>query len=641
MSRPHPRRAAEPPDAALPAADEPAPRPALKVARALAPYLWPKGRPDLRWRVVIALLAMVVAKLLTVWTPLLYKALTDGFAQALGGAGEETGSAIALAAVAVPLALIGGYAIARLSAALLQQVRDGLFAAVSEEAQRAIAVRTFRHLHALSLRFHLDRRTGGLARAIERGTRAIDFLLRFSLFSILPTVIELVLACLILWVTFDLRFPAVTLLAVAAYVGFTFLVTEWRVKIRRRMNERDSEANTRAIDSLLNFETVKYFGNERHEADRFDHAMAGYQAAALRTATSLSWLNAGQAVILHLCLVALMLMVGFGLAAGDYTIGDLVLVNALLIQLYVPLNALGFVYREIKQSLIDSEKLFGLLDIEPEVVDAPGARPLSVSRAEIRFEEVGFAYDPRRPILREVSFTIPPGRTLAVVGPTGAGKSTLSRLLFRFYDVGSGRIRIDGQDIAQVTQDSLRSAIGVVPQDTVLFNDTIGYNIRYGRPDASQAEVEAAARLAQIHDFILSLPDGYDTRVGERGLKLSGGEKQRVAIARTILKDPPILILDEATSALDLHTERDIQGALRGVMRARTTLVIAHRLSTIVDADEILVMEEGRVVERGSHAGLLARGGAYAALWARQAEGAPAADDVAEEAAPKPLPAAD
>jgi ATP-binding cassette subfamily B protein len=505
-----------------------------------------------------------------------------------------------------------------------------------------VALQTFRHLHRLSLRFHLDRQTGGLSRAIERGAKGIEFLLFFVLFNVLPTLLEIALVCAILWRLYDVWFAVVTFVTIAGYIGYTLFVTEWRIKFRRHMNESDSEANTKAIDSLLNYETVKYFGNEEHEARRYDVALQRYEKAAIKTRVSLSLLNVGQAAIIAVGVTAMMGMAGAGVAQGRMTIGDFVLVNAYLLQLYLPLNFLGTVYREIRQALIDMEAMFALLGVEVEVADRPGAPPLAVGPGELVFDHVGFGYDPRRPILKDVSFTVPPGHTVAVVGPSGAGKSTIPRLLFRFYDASAGRILIDGQDIREVQQASLRVALGIVPQDTVLFNDTIYYNIAYGRPGASRAEVEEAARLAQIDGFVRALPDGYETKVGERGLKLSGGEKQRVAIARTILKRPAILLFDEATSALDTHTEKEIQKSLAEVSADRTTLIIAHRLSTVIQADEILVLEAGRVVERGGHEALLAAGGKYAAMWARQqdAEQNPARPPEEEAAARDPAAAA-
>ena len=574
------------------------------------PRLWPAGRTDLRARVVMAMIALIGAKIVTVYVPFLYKEAVDRLS-------PETAAA---AAVVVPVALIVAYGVGRILMVALAQLRDAVFAKVGQNAVRELAVETFRHLHALSLRFHLERRTGGLSRVIERGTKGIDFLLRFSLFNIVPTIIELVLVCIILAYAFDIRYAAVTAVTVIVYMIFTFAVTEWRTRFRRQMNDLDTEANTKAVDSLLNYETVKYFGNEDHEARRFDRSMAGYEHAAVKTTTSLSLLNTGQTLIFTAGLAALMLMAAQGIADGILTVGAFVMVNAYLIQLYQPLNLLGTVYREIRQALIDMETMFDLLQVPPEIRDAAHAQPLAVAGGELVFEHVGFFYDPDRRILDDVSFRVPAGRTLAIVGPSGAGKSTISRILYRFYDIAEGCVRIDGQDIRDVTQASLRAAIGMVPQDTVLFNDTIRYNIRYGRPDASDAEVEAAARLAQIAGFIERLPKGYETRVGERGLKLSGGEKQRVAIARTILKNPPILLLDEATSALDTHTEKEIQAALKGISENRTTLIIAHRLSTVIDADEILVLEQGRVMERGRHDDLLAKGGIYADMWNRQRE---------------------
>lgn len=584
----------------------------LETLRSLLPYLWPKGRPDLRARVVLALIALAGAKAATVYAPFFYKDAVD----ALAPEGAESAAAL----IAVPVFLVLSYGAARILMVALAQIRDGLFARVGQSAVRAVALRTFQHMHALSLRFHLERRTGGLSRVIERGTKAIDFLLRFTLFNIAPTLIELVLVCGILAWVFDWRFAAVTGVTVSIYIWFTFSVTEWRTRFRRQMNDRDTEANTKAIDSLLNFETVKYFGNEDHEARRFDRSMEGYEAAAVKTATSLSLLNAGQAVLFTVGLVAVMLMAGAGVADGTLTVGDFVMVNAFLLQLYQPLNLMGMVYREIRQALIDMETMFDLISIPPEIKDAPDAKPLQVKGGTIRFEDVHFSYDKERQILKGISFEVPAGKTVALVGPSGAGKSTISRILYRFYDVAEGRVTIDGQDISKVTQESLRHAIGIVPQDTVLFNDTIRYNIRYGRPDAAEEEVTRAAELAQIAGFIERLPQGYSSMVGERGLKLSGGEKQRVAIARTILKNPPILMLDEATSALDTETERDIQSALREISQGRTTLVIAHRLSTVVEADEILVLSDGQITERGTHGSLLAEGGRYAAMWQNQQE---------------------
>jgi len=577
----------------------------LKAVRRLAPYLWPADW-GLRARVLLSIAFLVGAKLINVYVPLLYKGAVDRLSP-----GHP-------AVISVPVALIIGYGIARVGAQLFAELRDAVFAKVGQRAVRRLALATFRHLHALSLRFHLERQTGGLSRAIERGIRGTEFLLSYLLFNVVPTLFEIVLVCGILWSFYEASFALATLATIVAYIGFTFAVTDWRIKFRREMNERDSEANTRAIDSLLNFETVKYFANEEREAQRFDTALRAYERAAVKSQTTLSGLNIGQGIIIAAGLVTVMLLAANGVARGRMTVGDFVLVNSYLVQLYSPLNVLGMVYRNIKQSLTDLESMFRLLGVRAEVEDRPGAPALSVGSGEVVFDHVSFRYDPRRLILDEVSFRVPPGGTLAIVGPSGSGKSTIARLLFRFYDVDRGAIRIDGQDLREVTQESLRRAIGVVPQDTVLFNDTIGYNIGYGRPGSSDGEIAEAARHARIHDFIAALPDGYRSPVGERGLKLSGGEKQRVAIARVILKAPPILIFDEATSALDTKTEQEIQANLDEVSAGRTTLIIAHRLSTVVRADEILVLDQGRVVERGDHAALLAQGGIYAAMWARQ-----------------------
>ena len=592
------------------------------VLRALLPYLWPPGRPDLRARVVIALLFLIAAKAATVMVPILLGRAVDALSPESRPGGAEL-------ALVVPVGLILAYGIARVTSLAFAELRDALFARVAQSSIRRIALGVFRHLHRLSLRFHLERQTGGLNRALERGTKGIEFLLFAILFSILPTLVELLLVAGVLWNNFGWLYPAVTMATVAIYVTFTFLVTEWRIKFRRQMNESDQSANTKAIDSLLNYETVKYFGAEEHEARRFDSALAVYEKAAVKSRVSLSALNIGQSFLIALGVTIVMLLAGDGVVEGELTIGQFVQANTFLIQLYIPLNFLGTVYREIKQSLIDLERMFDLLHEPLEVSDAPDARPLAVEGGRVAFRDVDFGYDPRRPILRGVSFEVPPGHTLAIVGATGSGKSTIARLLYRFYDVTGGAIEIDGQDLRQVTQESLRRAIGIVPQDTVLFNDTLSYNIAYGRPDAPREAVEAAARNASILDFIERLPDGWETTVGERGLKLSGGEKQRVAIARAILKDPAILIFDEATSALDSQTERQVQEALRQVSQRRTTLVIAHRLSTIVEADEILVLDQGRVAERGRHAALLLQGGLYARLWARQQRG-----DTGEEALP-------
>jgi ATP-binding cassette subfamily B protein len=570
----------------------------------LLPYLW-----RYRWRVGIALGFMVAAKLATVGVPLLLKQLVDSL-------GVKPGDAAAL--VVVPVGLVLAYGALRLATSLFTELRELVFAKATEGAARSISLEVFRHLHDLSLAFHLERQTGGMTRDIERGTRAVHSLVSYSLYSILPTAIEVGLVLTLLAVAFDAGFAWITLAALVAYVGFTVVVTEWRTTFRRRMNELDASAHTRAIDSLLNYETVKVFGNEDYEARRYDEDLERLRRAALKSQQSLSLLNAGQQAIVALALVAMLWRATEGVAAGRLTLGDLVMVNAYMIQLYIPLNFLGVMYREIKQNLADLDKMFGLLEREREVADAPGAVPLVVTQGRVRFHDVHFAYDPARPILHGVSFEIPPGATVAVVGPSGAGKSTLARLLFRFYDVQRGGIAIDGQDLRQVTQASLRRAIGIVPQDTVLFNDTVAYNIGYGRPGATREEIEAAARAAHIHDFVAGTPAGYETRVGERGLKLSGGEKQRVAIARTLLKNPPVLVFDEATSALDSANERAIQAELRAAARGKTALVIAHRLSTVVDAERIVVLDRGRVVETGTHAELLALHGVYARMWRLQ-----------------------
>jgi ATP-binding cassette subfamily B protein len=560
-------------------------------------------------RVVVAVACLIAAKVATIYVPLVYSHAVD----ALAPKGQA-------ALAAIPLGLIGAYALLRIASSGFAELRDAVFAAVQQRTVRRVGMQTFQHLHRLSLRFHLDRQTGGLSRAIERGASSVESVLRLAVFNVIPTLVEVLMVTAVLWRLFDWRYAALTFGAVASYIAFTLLFTNWRVKFRRTMNEMDSEARTKAVDSLLNYETVKYFGNEAHEARRYDLSLARYEKAAIKSQVTLNMLNIGQAIIIAGGLGLVMLMAAAGVTHGNMTVGKFVLVNTYLMQLYQPLNMLGFVYRDIKQGLVDMEQMFRLLRENTEIADAPDATPLTRPLGAVAFRDVHFGYRPDREILHGLSFSIPPGGSLAIVGPTGAGKSTISRLLFRFYDAQSGQVTIDGHDVRDLTQDSLRAAIGVVPQDTVLFNDTIRYNIAYGRPDATQAEIEEAARLAQVHDFVLRLPDGYDTKVGERGLKLSGGEKQRVAIARTILKNPPILILDEATSALDSRTEQDIQTALRIVSRHRTTLTIAHRLSTVVDSDEIIVLNDGFIAERGSHAGLLARGGLYARMWAMQAE---------------------
>ncbi|MFQ5620157.1 MAG: ABCB family ABC transporter ATP-binding protein/permease, partial [Rhodospirillales bacterium] len=588
------------------------PRNDFRTIRALLPYLWPAGAPEMRLRVVIALGLLVLAKATNVVVPIFYKYAVDAL------------SAEAGAVLAVPVGLLVAYGLTRVMAQAFGELRDAVFAKVAQRSIRLAGLSAFRHLHRLSLRFHLDRKTGGVSRAIERGTKGIEFVLAFMVFNILPTLLEILLVCGVLWALYGVWFALITFVTIGGYIAWTLSVTEWRTKFRRAMNETDSEASTKAIDSLLNFETVKYFGNEDHEARRFDVALKGYERAAVKSKTTLTLLNIGQGAIIAAGLTVVMIMAGSGVAAGTMTIGDFVLVNAYLIQLYLPLNFLGFVYREIRRSLTDMEAMFALLGEAPEIGDAADAGPVRIDGGRVEFEDVSFSYDPRRPVLKGVSFTVPAGRTVAIVGPSGSGKSTISRILFRFYDVDAGRVLIDGQDIRQVTQQSLRAAIGMVPQDTVLFNDTIYYNIAYGNPAASPAEVEKAARLARVHDFVMALPDGYQTMVGERGLKLSGGEKQRVAIARTILKGPSILLFDEATSALDSRTEREIQDSLNAVSADRTTLIIAHRLSTVVDADEIVVLEQGRIVERGGHAQLLAAQGRYADMWARQQEAAKA-----------------
>ncbi len=602
----------------------------------LWPYIWPANRRDLKARVVFATALIFAAKLATIAVPFTFKWATDALA-GRGTAPVAPNNWLAWA-LATPVAMTLAYGGMRILMGVLTQWRDGIFAKVAMHAVRRLAMLTFEHMHLLSLRFHLERKTGGLTRMLERGRNAIETIVRMLLLQLAPTIVEVVLIVWVLLFHFDWRYVIVIVCTVALYVGFTFYATEWRIGIRRKMNESDTDANAKAIDSLLNYETVKYFSAEEREGRRYDRAMARYEDASIKAYTSLAILNAGQAIVFTIGLAAAMVLCAVGIERGTNTVGDFVMINAMMIQLYQPLNFMGMVYREIKQAVIDIEIMFAILGRKPEIEDAPGAHPLTVSAGTIRFDNVSFAYEPARPILKGLSFEVPAGRTVAIVGPSGAGKSTISRLIFRFYDVTGGCIRIDGKDIREVTQASLRAAIGMVPQDTVLFNDTIRYNIRYGRWDATDAEVEEAARLAQIDGFIRLAPKGYETEVGERGLKLSGGEKQRVAIARTILKAPPILLLDEATSALDSHTEKDIQDALDRVAKNRTTLVIAHRLSTIVGADEILVLDRGAIVERGTHHQLLVHGGLYASMWNRQREAQMAREILAEAEAEKAAP---
>lgn len=577
----------------------------------LWPFIWPSDRPDLKKRVLLAIFALIIAKFVTVLSPYFFAWATDAL----------TGEVADLPAFLVaPVMLVLAYNAARILSVAFNQLRDALFARVGQHAVRELAILTFRHLHQLSLRYHLARRTGGLSRVIERGVKGIESIVRFTILNGLPTILEFAIMAAVIWYQFGFFYVVVVAVMIAGYVWFTIKCTNWRIGIRREMNESDTEANSKAIDSLLNFETVKYFGNEKMETERFDVSMARYESAATKTWTSLAWLNLGQTVILGIGMAVCMALSALAVLAGEQNIGDFVLINALLMQISIPLNFIGFLYREIRQGLADIETMFDLLLVPAEIKDLPGAAPLSAVAGQIVFKDVRFHYDEDRPILKGIDFEVPAGKSVAIVGPSGAGKSTISRLLFRFYDVTGGAVEIDGQDVRNVTQESVRHAIGMVPQDTVLFNDTIAYNIRYGRPGASEEDVREAARMAQIHDFIENLPKGFDTEVGERGLKLSGGEKQRVAIARTILKSPPILILDEATSALDTHTEREIQSALDQVSKNRTTLVIAHRLSTVVNADQIIVLEAGEIAERGTHMELLDRGGLYASMWARQRE---------------------
>jgi len=593
--------------------------PSFRPLWRLMPYLWPKGRPDLRARVVLSILFLMVGIIATTVSQ-----------QFLGAAVDAFGTTPQTAALWVVIALVAAYALSRVLMQAFAQLRDGVFAKVQYHAMREVAVETFAHVHTLSMRFHLERKTGGLSRIIERGTRGIDNILSFALFSVFPIIFQVLIYAGLLLYTFNAWVALTAIVMVAAYSWFTVAVTRWRVAFRREMNQSDTDANTKAVDSLLNFETVKYFNNEKHETRRYDVSMEKYSKASIQSQTSLSILNTGQAAIIAIGQGIVLALAAMMVKSGEVKLGQFVAANLIVLQLYQPLNLLGTVYREITQGLVDMEAMFRLLNQPREVQDRPGALPLAVSGGEIRFEDVVFAYDPERIVLKGISFTVPAGKTVAIVGPSGAGKSTISRILYRFYDIKSGRVTIDGQDIRDVTQESLRAVIGIVPQDTVLFNDTVKYNIAYGRIGANEADIKDAARLAQIDKFIVELPMGYDAMVGERGLKLSGGEKQRVAIARTILKNPPILLLDEATSALDTGTEREIQSALNEVSRNRTSLVIAHRLSTVVDADEILVLDHGRIIERGRHSQLLELGGHYAAMWNKQREAAAAREKLKE-----------
>lgn len=595
----------------------------LTTVKTLLPYLWPEGRADLRTRVVLSLSFLVLAKIVGVCIPFIFKEVID----LLNGPGDVDNMLLFMAA---PTGLIIGYGIMRVTGLMFGELRDAVFVKVGQNALRTVALKTFRHMHQLSLRFHLERRTGGLSRVIERGTRGIDFLLRFLLFSILPTLLEIFLISAIFWAKFGFLYALITFGCLVSYIYYTIAITEWRLKFRREMNVQDTQANTKAVDSLLNFETVKYFTSEEHESTRYDRSLQRYEAAAVKSQRSLTLLNVGQGAIISAGLAVVLIMGAQGVKDGIFTIGDFVLINALLVQIYMPLNFLGMVYREIKQSLVDMEKMFSMVNEKSDVTDHPDAKEIIITDGAVTFENVSFHYNADRPILKNISFHVPGGTKTAIVGASGAGKSTISRILFRFYETSGGRVLVDGQDIREVTQKSLRQEIGVVPQDTVLFNDTIAYNIKYGRHDATEQEVVQAAELAQIDGFLKSLPEGYETQVGERGLKLSGGEKQRVAIARTILKNPAILLLDEATSALDSHTEQDIQVSLEKVSEKRTTLVIAHRLSTIINADEILVLDQGEIVERGSHEKLISEKGYYYRMWQKQQEMSAAMQKLAE-----------
>ncbi len=588
-------------------------RSGIRTVKRVLPYLWPVDNNDIKVRVVLALAALILARVISVVTPFFYKGAVD----AMAPGAQDTNATVFLIAGAVGLTI--AYGVARLMTVGFNQLRDVLFARVGQRALRQLALETFRHMHALSLRYHLTRKTGGLSRIIERGVKGVDFLLRFMLFSIGPLVLELLMIAAIMFFVFDVWYLAVIVVTIAIYIWFTFKVTEWRVQVRKQMNDKDTDANQKAIDSLLNYETVKYFNAEEREANRYDESMRGYEKAALTTSYSLAFLNFGQSLLITTGLVIVMVMAAIGVNNGDLTVGDFVMVNAYMIQITMPLNFLGTVYREIRQSLIDMGEMFDLLQFQREVEDKPDATTLKIEGGELRFSNICFGYNDDRTILKGLDFTVQPGQTVAVVGPSGSGKSTIGRLMFRFYDVTDGALIIDGQDVRDVTQQSLHQSIGIVPQDTVLFNDTIGYNIAYGRPEATNDELIDAAKAAKIHDFIISLPDGYDTAVGERGLKLSGGEKQRVGIARTLLKNPPVLLLDEATSALDTDTERDIQESLRQMSEGRTVITIAHRLSTVVDADMIVVLDQGSIIERGTHDELLASDGRYAQMWHRQA----------------------